>query len=547
MGKIFHKFLAAVLILMALAGFLLGGRQLFFRSYVRLGGELYSRNAEELVLTDEALKDLDALSGMPRLRQADLRRTSAGPEDYDRVRSLVPGCTVLWELPFQGQKLPLSTRELTVTSLTAQEAGLLTYLPKLETLHALGCPDYEVLDTLRQSRSGLDIQYTIPVNGEAIPWDAEELVLTDSTDLSLGQKLPYFPNLRRVRFEGKLPEAAYLKSLAEDCPRISFTWPMTLGGVCQDVWSREIDLTDLKLEDFGELDRRISYFPHLEILRLGSCGLPEEALAALQRGHPEVKIVYDISFGTVTAPMDARELVMTGNPLCVEQVEKLISWFPELERLDLVGCGLKTADVVPLTEKYPDIRFIWEVNLGGVYFRTDSTYFMPNKTGMVVTDQTIEELQYCVDMIGVDVGHMKKVTHCRWAANMPKLKYLVLADTGITDISPLAGLENLCFLELFLTFIEDYTPLLQCPGLEDLNLSYTYGSVEPVLKMHWLHKLWWTGSYAIIDEDMRRQLQEAMPDAELNFTTPSSTGGSWRKSQNYYDMRDLMGIGYMVG
>lgn len=547
MRTLLRKILSGVLILMALGGFALGGRQLLENAYVKLGSTLLRRNAETLVLTRDALGELDKLTGMPRLHQVDLRQAQAGPEAYDRVRQLLPGCAVLWELPFQGRQLPLSTQSLTLTSLTAQEAAELLYLPRLETVNALDCPDYPALDALRRGLPDLSIRYTIPVSGQEVPWDARELVLTDAKEPNLSDKLPYFPELSRVRFEGALPEAEALKRLARDWPQIAFTWPMTLGGVSQNIWSTEIDLTDLKLEDIGELDRRISYFPNLQTLRLGSCGLPAEALAALQQAHPEVKLVYNLSFGSVTAPVDAKELVMAGNTLVPEQVEKLLSWFPELERLDLVGCGLKTADVVPLTEKYSDVRFIWEVNLGGVFFRTDATYFMPNKTGLVVTDQTIRELRYCVDMIGVDVGHMKKVTDCTWAAHMPKLKYLVLADTGITDISPLAGLKELCFLELFLTHITDYSPLLQCSGLEDLNLSYTYGSVEPVLQLTWLKKLWWTGSYAFIDEAMREQLQEAIPGAELNFTTPSSTGGSWRKGQNYYDMRDLMGIGYMVG
>ena len=150
-------------------------------------------------------------------------------------------------------------------------------------------------------------------------------------------------------------------------------------------------------------------------------------------------------------------------------------------------------------------------------------------------------------MVCIDIGHNRGVTHCQWAANMPKLKYLVIADTNIKDLSPLAGLQELVFLEVFMSPVRDYRPLLDCPALEDLNLGYTYGDPTPVMQMTWLKRLWWPGALRVLNWNVRNQLRQNLPDAKMNFVAGSSTGEGWRTGQHYYAMRDLMGMPYMTG
>jgi len=60
--------------------------------------------------------------------------------------------------------------------------------------------------------------------------------------------------------------------------------------------------------------------------------------------------------------------------------------------------------------------------------------------------------------------------------------------------------------------------------------------------MPWLKRLWWSPAAG-----KEPALSQALPDTLVNVTTGSSTGGVWRKGQNYYDMRDLLGMYYMTG
>jgi hypothetical protein len=128
---------------------------------------------------------------------------------------------------------------------------------------------------------------------------------------------------------------------------------------------------------------------------------------------------------------------------------------------------------------------------------------------------------------------------------MPKLKYLVLADTRVRDITPLTGLKDLVFVELFLTAVKDYSPLLTCTGLEDLNLCYTHGDPEPVTRITWLKRLWWSGDWKARAK-YGDTFRENNPDGVFNFTTGSSTGEGWREGKHYYAMRDLIGMSYMT-
>ena len=43
------------------------------------------------------------------------------------------------------------------------------------------------------------------------------------------------------------------------------------------------------------------------------------------------------------------------------------------------------------------------------------------------------------------------------------------------------------------------------------------------------------------------EFQEYLPDTHLMFLHHSSTGNGWRQLQNYYDMRDILGMHYMWG
>ena len=131
---------------------------------------------------------------------------------------------------------------------------------------------------------------------------------------------------------------------------------------------------------------------------------------------------------------------------------------------------------------------------------------------------------------------------------MPHLQYLILAECYTPDLSALATLKELKWLELFMNTSMDITPLAECTALEDLNICYMHvpGAqlVETLSKMPWLKRLWCCGTMMNLDEIA--QLRAALPDTEIWYAAGGeSTGSTWRYSESYYDMRDAFHMYYM--
>ena len=189
----------------------------------------------------------------------------------------------------------------------------------------------------------------------------------------------------------------------------------------------------------------------------------------------------------------------------------------------------------------PHYKVVWVMYMYGMTIRTDDLYFMPNKYGVRVSNYGIGRLRYCEDMLCVDLGH-HNIVDLSFVEGMPHLKYFICVDSNLLYIEPLGNCKELVYCELFWTPISDVTPLLGCTALEDLNVSGTNCNPMVFKDMPWLKNLW-VPSYRMTPE-RRAELQAALPDTNIVFDTGSYTGNGWRQLQNYYDMRDLLGMSY---
>ena len=215
----------------------------------------------------------------------------------------------------------------------------------------------------------------------------------------------------------------------------------------------------------------------------------------------------------------------------------------------MCNCGLDNETMDALNQTYPDIRFVWSIRIRYYDIRTDATYFYPFKLqrDLFINNEEASLLRYCTDMVCIDVGHMGQITDCEWAAYMPELKYLIIGETAISDLSPLSNCKKLVYLELFTIPVTDYSPLLECTALEDLNLGKTYGSTEPIAQMTWLKNLWWCGAPTrnLPCSNAQEVLPQALPNTTIKLWLEHPTASGWRKLDNYYAMRDYMDMFYL--
>lgn len=529
--------LAALLVGMVLAvlGVLYG---MDVQNYVRINGVTYDRYAETLDLSGRENVDFRKLTRFYNLKEADLRGTGLSVQDFELLHQAL-GCKIFWLVPFQGQYLdPETTTALQITHLSPEDVRAAQYLTALREVDATRCRDLDMLLLLKQGRENLRVDYRVELGGTAWEPDTTCLLLPELDTEELEEKLTYLPEAAKIVVTGEKPALSAVLALEQK--NIELFWRVRDTEV--PLGSRHTEITlgaDMTAQEIRDI---LSLLPNAKTVGLRGSRLPGETIAELCGEFPERFFLWDVPFEDRSFPSDAEEIELSGLQVeSVRWVEDRIAYMPRLRKVVMNDCGLSDAEMDALDGRYENIRFVWTVYIGRIPVRTDAEFFAPVVTGSFVYESEMAPLRYCRDIVAIDLGHMA-IRSCTWAENMPNLQYLILADTGVTDISPLASCKNLIFLELFMTAVRDYSPLLECPKLEDLNLCYTYGSAEPVREMTWLRRLWWDGN-----PYETRGLEEYLPVTQCDFTSGSSTGDSWRLGQRYKEQRDILGMPYLVG
>ncbi|MBQ3503182.1 MAG: hypothetical protein IJA75_00585 [Oscillospiraceae bacterium] len=459
-------------------------------------------------------------------------------EEFDQLTASLPDCTIRWDVPFQSGSIPSDTREITVTGLVNGDIVSLSYFPELEAVHAEGCTDYPQIMELIRQYPDLKVDYTVMIDGTPYPQDAGSITISGITDEEIAL-LSYLPVLTSVDAHSctDLPQ---MKKLQEAYPGVSADYAVSING---ESYTRSTSNLELTGADSAQLIELFWHLPDLKTVKLNNpAGSPDD-LKNLISTYPGISFFWQSEVMGISVTSTDTEVDFTGKqPESLEEVEAALACYPNLEKVILCGMDFDNETMAAFREKMrPEYKVVWDVQVGLLTVRTDETTFMPSKYKVGCTDEDAVNLRYCEDMVCIDLGH-KGLTNCKWAAYMPHLKYLIIADTLIEDISPLANHMELIYLEMFITKVKDYSPLLTCTNLEDLNLCYTHGDPEPVKQMTWLKRLWWADSPIEVEE-----FQTYLPDTQLMFLHHSSTGNGWRQGQHYYDMRDMLGMHYMWG
>lgn len=533
-----------MLLLTALLLLVAGGLFLWYNSgCVMVGDKLCTGGTTRLDLSGQPYEDADTLMEMTWLRELDLRQNGMTVEQYDALRAALPQCDIAWTVPFQGEEYPNDTEHLSVVALSDEDMGRLAYFPQLKSVDATRCTDLTIVIALMRTYPALSVQYVVPLGGELLPSDAQTASLGSDSVQALEQALPMLPDLLEVDAT-QCPDFVGLCALQQRWPQVKIRYTVMLSGGSADCDATELTVKDPVLE---QLERALECLPKLEKLTLTG-KLPDSAqLYLLRQRFPAVTFqwsfaLYGKTVSTVDTELDFSKMTLGS----IEALEQALPWFYALEKVALWDCDVPSREIGEMAERNPSVRFIWTVNIGSqIRIRTDATCLMPFQYGVTLTDADTAELKYCVDMICLDLGH-SQISDVSFLAYMPKLQYLTLGETPVSDISALAGLEELVFLELFLTNVKDYSPLLSCPKLEDLNLSYAIpGDVDVLCRLTQVKNMYLKGMW---QTEWKQQLQTELPDTHFVFAGTgdvSSTGDGWRNLENYYKMRDLLGMPYM--
>lgn len=562
-----RKLNPVLLIVLAAALLAVGIAVWFLLTHVWVAGTFYSRNADVL----------------------DFRFADVTTADYDKLRKKAPNSEILWRIPFQGKTYDQDTDVLYVTSLTDEDVATLDYFTRLKTVEAQECTDYPQLAALTARRPEVTVEYTVTIDGREYPQDTAVVSISGITEEEINL-LTYLPELTAVTAVGcRTPEQ--MTRLRDFCQEKGLSFALRFGTKTYPDTVQELDVTGVT---DGELEL-LQLLPELKTLHLKNPEADPETVAQLRSTYPKADISWEVEIAGVSFPDDTKEVDLsavlessaaqtaagtaagtqaaagaqtttktqtttgaaTGTQstketqstapavtLNLEDLEKKMSYLSDAKQVFLGKCGLDNEELAALRERVRDsYKLVWTVQLGKkLTARTDDTTFMPVREHVYYfLDEDAYNLRYCEDMLCVDVGHMG-LTNIDFVKGMPHLQILILAHNGqLQDISPISSCKELIFLELDWSAVKDFTPLVGCTSLEDLNIGLTYPSVEPLMQMTWLKNLW------MVDRGGAYQLSQALPDTKIVASADVTVGAGWRNLPNYYKMRDMLGMEYMRG
>ena len=459
--------------------------RIYHETYLVMDGAEYLRSSTELDLSNQQITEIEKLQELTKLQQLNLRGTGITTEQYDMLAAALPDCEILWSVPFQGAYCDNTAQELVLETLSEEDIAVLDYLPELVSIKADDCRDYDQLFQLMETYPDVTVSCSVPVGDVVIPYTTESITLTDPDAAELLTKLRYLPRLTAVTLEGTVPDQDAMILLKETYPNITFLWNFSVCGVETNSLAEFIDLSKIHMDN-------------------------------------------------------------------TEELEAALPCFYNLAKVDMISCGLSNEDMDALNKRHPGTLFVWKVSVSGIYVRTDIKYFMPWKHNIKKVGN-LYNLRYCTEVEALDFGH-RCIYDVSYIEYMPKLRFLLLLECS-PDMNIIGNCTSLEHLELCDSPVTDFWPLTNLTNLKDLNLSYTpfnltshkfgkFGDITPLLQMTWLDRLWMT--FSRIGDENRAMIREALPATELLFVSTSSTDRGWRYSPQYYEMRDILGMWYMV-
>ena len=202
---------------------------------------------------------------------------------------------------------------------------------------------------------------------------------------------------------------------------------------------------------------------------------PSELLK-LRNALPEgAEFHFTATWGKLTYTDQDTEIELGKKTVTGDDLEALVLLCPNLKLIDNSRNNQPSNEVmIPLTEKYPDVRFEWVVNLGhGHRIATNASVFttkLPPDSGRELTSEKLQLLKYVPHLKALDVGH-NKVTDLDFLKYVPELELLIIGQNQVTDITPIGQLKHLQFAELFTNPFTDISALSNCTELLDLNIT----------------------------------------------------------------------------
>lgn len=310
-----------------------------------------------------------------------------------------------------------------------------------------------------------------------------------------------------------------------------------------------LDLTGLKKADskVATLISDLQAHPQLETVDLTDVNLSTANKAKLVQACPDIHFIWTVKVGNavISSENTVMDLDTPKGEAKLSAIAQALDALPNVEQVLMYKYRPSLKGMADyLLDKYPEVEFGWTLDWlicdgRRVRLRSDATAFSTlkgRKDPRYTADQIWERLQYFPDLVAIDVGH-NNVSDLSFLANFPGLRRLIVIDSKkpVTDISVLAQLPDLEYVELFMQDITDISALANHEKLLDLNLATNnITDLSPLYSCPNLKRLWISSNPNLTEAEIEA-FRQHLPDCEVVWQLPKGdeTGGTWREHPHY--------------
>lgn len=468
----------------------------------------------------------------------DLREEDISFAHFDAVQSQLPGCTVVWNVPFQGKKVSSDSAEITISNPSSEDIRILgQYFPKLRTINAGGCDNYETLEQMQAALPQVKVAYQIALGGSFVDPAVTELDLEPGDyDLdTLKEALLYLRQVTDVTIHKLDLTLEQFQTLREAFPEITFHYTVYLLDQEQSSDVTALDLSRMQETDLDQVARKLSLLPELETVELcgsdGTSKLTEQEAKTLIAAAPDAVFHYAFDFYGQTLSTDMEEVKLKGLKISDDEeqtVRDALDLLSNCKRFVLEDCGLSNETLAKLRDDYRDrTKIVWRVYFGKGSSLTDVQVI---RCVYDLKDSNCSALRYCEDAVYADFGHDEYLNDSSFLEGMTSLEVVILSGSPIKDLTPLANCKNLRILEIAnCGYVTDLSPLAACEKLEMLNISYTKaGDLAPLENLPLTHLVAVGGTGTRLGQEQQEAFETAHPDCQNLWRGTQEYGVGWR-------------------
>lgn len=252
-------------------------------------------------------------------------------------------------------------------------------------------------DAVHSQLPECDILWMVPFQGGKQSSDITSLTLEKLSREDM-ERLSYFPKLKTI--VAAFEDYAILEELMAVRPDLEVAYQVSIGPQKLDPGTETLTLEPGEF-DYDTLMENLLHLPGMKTITFRMSELTQDQVAALSAAYPDIAISCTVEilgqeYDTETTALDLCAMASDQ----VEEVAQKLSLLPNLETVDLSGCGasqLTKADVKVLQAAAPGVLFDYTFEFFGQTLSAadEEVVFKNVKMG----DEAEEELRLTLDLL----------------------------------------------------------------------------------------------------------------------------------------------------